>query len=347
MAMTKDIVPEIIQLDSTQKGYATCTHKGIRFSGHFAHLMQQFYRCWSFYQLHSDKIPVWYTEPFDRKFWKKALGPVFNRQLMDLLPKMGIQHITKGDQINLLHHNLTSQQLIQQDPTHETNSISVSSHPGYKHTDPCYQTLSVQHMRSFRSTILKALDIVDYDDQENITNKGIASGTKDTPKYGCHRYHDNDKQRRRIPRIALLNRKGNRQILNSEEIVQELTSHLQLPYDIPEISFDSQSLYNQVDKLANIDILITPHGAQETNLIFMPSCGAVLEVLPENYYYANFFGSLAASCGIDHLILYLAQNTSSREWSLKWRNPQFCIPLQSVREGIDQLIRRWETCCSK
>jgi uncharacterized membrane protein len=100
-----------------------------------------------------------------------------------------------------------------------------------------------------------------------------------------------------------------------------------------------------VETLSNIDILITPHGAQETSIVFMPHCGQVLEILPENYYYANFFGTLAATAGLGHLVLYVAQNATEKNYWMNSRNPDFCLSKRMVQTGVEQLVVQWQSCC--
>lgn len=329
MGMIPDEFPQLVQLNNSLPGYATCKHQEVRFSGHFAHLMQQFYRCWSFWQSQPEKVPVWFSEPLGRPYWQKALQSSFNQKLMELLPKLGIRQIT-SDQLDVLHNNQT--EVITRDPVYANGSMSYSSRPSYAQGEPCYQTMSTDHMKSFRAAMLKALEVSETGTEPNAVSN-----------YGCQSRNVKIQNiTQPIPRIAMLNRRRTRRILNDQEIVDDLTTYLQLPYKIPIFHFEGKPLQYQVETLSKIDILVTPHGAQETNIVFLPSCGAVLEVVPENYWYTTFFGTLAASSGLDHSSLYLAHNISSKEFSLDWRNPTFCVPPQSMREGVERLVERWQ-----
>ena len=74
----------------------------------------------------------------------------------------------------------------------------------------------------------------------------------------------------RMPRIAMVNRNSTRRIENGNEILQDLKRYYHLKEPIPEIFFEGTYSVEQVRLLSNIDILITPHGAQETNIVWMP-----------------------------------------------------------------------------
>ena len=45
------------------------------------------------------------------------------------------------------------------------------------------------------------------------------------------------------------------------------------------------------------DVIISPHGAQLSNLIFARRCTVVVEIFPENYYLPGFYGTLAREIG--------------------------------------------------
>jgi hypothetical protein len=50
--------------------------------------------------------------------------------------------------------------------------------------------------------------------------------------------------------------------------------------DIPIIDFRWSTLQYELDFFGNVDILISPHGAQLTGIQFMPQHSEVLEVFP-------------------------------------------------------------------
>ena len=45
--------------------------------------------------------------------------------------------------------------------------------------------------------------------------------------------------------------------------------------------------------MRSLDVLVTGHGAGETNIAWMPPCGAVVEYFPHGYFIPYYFRSLA------------------------------------------------------
>lgn len=80
------------------------------------------------------------------------------------------------------------------------------------------------------------------------------------------------------PRIAILNRqpKSRRAILNLVEVCEHLAKAT--GGEIEVYYFEGKSFKEQLQIMSNVDILVSPHGAQLTSINFMPRCGAVLEV---------------------------------------------------------------------
>jgi hypothetical protein len=121
-------------------------------------------------------------------------------------------------------------------------------------------------------------------------------------------------------------------MLNLAEVVEDLQSHFGLIHDIPVIYFERTSFEDQVKIFSGIDILITGHGAQGTGVILMRDCGSVLEIFPDHYHIPRFFGTLAASAGLQPSFLNLAANTSERV--IAWQKPEYiCPPISSIRRG--------------
>lgn len=80
------------------------------------------------------------------------------------------------------------------------------------------------------------------------------------------------------PVINILNRSpdSDRTLLNVEqakEYLSQLTTH---PVDVA--YFEDKEFLEQVTFMMNTDILVSPHGAQLSSILFMPTCGGVFEV---------------------------------------------------------------------
>jgi hypothetical protein len=305
--------------------YATCRFVNYKYSDHFAHFMQQFFRCWSFWRRHPDKTHVFLTTDRTGRHWTSAMQEEFSRGIMRLLPKLGIQSM---DTSSIIPSTVVADAATVSD----TTSVSVRSigpllHPKADH----FQAPSIEDMTALRDQVLSALS--------SKKNDTVSSS-------GCHASSP------RIPRIAVINRRNTRTLLNVHDIVEDLRSHFQLAQDssttttIPEFYFEDASFEEQVTALSAMDILITPHGAQETGLVFLPKCGGVLELIPEQYYYPKFFGTLAASAGLDHSFLYLARNTSDHSFDISRRDVPLCPPVPRIREAVALLTERWQHCCN-
>ncbi len=62
--------------------------------------------------------------------------------------------------------------------------------------------------------------------------------------------------------------------------------------------------------MAQQDLIISPHGAQLTNMAFMRGkCSALLELYPLGYFFDGFFPSLVRSTGAAAYYLYPAPST--------------------------------------
>jgi hypothetical protein len=80
------------------------------------------------------------------------------------------------------------------------------------------------------------------------------------------------------PVIGILNRapEANRTILNVNRLqtyLQKLTNH-----QVKLVYFEGKSFLEQITFMSQVDILVSPHGAQMTSLNFMPMCGGIFEV---------------------------------------------------------------------
>ena len=48
--------------------------------------------------------------------------------------------------------------------------------------------------------------------------------------------------------------------------------------------FENSTFQEQVDFYSQLDVAVSPHGAQLTGIMFMTPCSAVLELFPDKYY---------------------------------------------------------------
>jgi hypothetical protein len=299
--------------NSSEKPYATCQFRNYQFSGHFPHFMQQFFRCFSFWLHHSDKTPVFVPTAKRSKHMRRAKLRPFTAGLLKLLRQLDIQMVEPSE-VGTYER---------QSPFHDTESISCAVlGPLHNPNAISFQVESPKHMNTLRDRVLAALSI---------------NGTGDIPG-GCVSQNS-------MPRIAVLNRKGSRQLANPQEVASAIEKALKLPYSVPEIFFEGLSFEEQTVILSAVDIIVTPHGAQETGMIMMPDCGGVFEIIPGDYYYPNFFGTLAATSGLEHGFVYLGKDVAYHFYNVSVRNPELCPRVDDVVKGVEGLLGRWKTCC--
>jgi Glycosyltransferase 61 len=183
-------------------------------------------------------------------------------------------------------------------------------------------------------------------------------GLSHVAKGGCPTGHISDKQ---FPIIGFLNRHldNGRHYVDYNAIEQAL----QAAFGMPEFrleyrdSFDGLSFLEQVEYMANIDIVMGPHGAQLTNAAFLPQCGGLLEFFPQGYWAPHYFGTMARSTGhyhfgiyagprstMDQDVIYAMTNTLQTQDEARARN----ITVENVQEVVDAtlaLVEQWQTCC--
>jgi hypothetical protein len=152
------------------------------------------------------------------------------------------------------------------------------------------------------------------------------------------------------PGIAIINRHEKRHVGNVDVIRNAVRSAFELPYTVPIYYIERTSLEEQVSIWSSVDVAITPHGAQETGLIFLPACGGVLEFLPHGYYYPNYFGSLAAGSGKHHAFLCMSANQSDHSCHHDNVNGpvykgDWCPPERHIQHGVAILLHQWKECC--
>jgi hypothetical protein len=168
-----------------------------------------------------------------------------------------------------------------------------------------------------------------------------------TSKAGCG-------AKRLLPRIGILNRSkdSKRSLVNAKALREQLQVYSRKPIKIA--YFEDASFAEQVEYMANVDILVAPHGAQLTSINFIPPCGSVVEIAPPGYSFPLFFGPLAASAGLQHSFIYTGMNITA-EWDemamkshalrVKSRHVEICVPLDVTVARVADLVQGWQSCC--
>ena len=309
----------------TPNDYAICEFQNMdAYNFHFPHAMQQLYRCWSWWRLRRtccpDETPVLVflrsTMP-DNAF---LLG--FSASLQ---ASIGLE-IWTPHQFQLIQQQQTLEKIVQpRVPNNRVNPVNIFGMADP--TCPYYAMHQVDDARELRDIILRR--------------------RSDGPTDGCG---DGAK-----PRIAILNRHNHREWLNVDAVVQRLRRYA-ANGEIPIVFFESNATFvEQISFFRNVDVLLSPHGAQLTGLPFMPDCGGVMEVLPAGYYLPYFFGSLALASSLQHGFVSLthtgdwrtesAEGMQSQNARQKVRNKQLCPDVDAIVNSVLQMIDGWNACC--
>ena len=97
--------------------------------------------------------------------------------------------------------------------------------------------------------------------------------------------------------MCVLQRKGTRAIANLDELVAMLNARTGKCVRVFEM--ERRPPHAQAALMASCGVLVTPHGANEANMVFMPEDATLVELMPVAYDGAvDYFKKLAASCGI-------------------------------------------------
>lgn len=97
-------------------------------------------------------------------------------------------------------------------------------------------------------------------------------------------------------RVTLIDRKK-RRVTNVGEL-QEILDERRLWYKT--VRLDTLSFKEQVSLMSETDLLISSHGADLTNVIFMQRESAVIELFPSTVWYYELYAKIARNAGLFH-----------------------------------------------
>jgi tetratricopeptide (TPR) repeat protein len=88
-----------------------------------------------------------------------------------------------------------------------------------------------------------------------------------------------------------------RQVINNEDVFYLLAKH-----GFKKVIFETLTLAEQSLYMAAADVIVAPHGAGLTNLVFCQPGTKVLEIFSPNFH-PNYYWALSNICGLDHYYL--------------------------------------------
>jgi len=109
-------------------------------------------------------------------------------------------------------------------------------------------------------------------------------------------------------KLLILNRAGGeRMLIKPDRIVESLRKHLASAYKtaphvvVEHAKFEGLAFHLQVAVMQEADIVVAPHGAGNTNVVFMRAGATLLEVMPFGYLGAGPFANLAKAYGVEYV----------------------------------------------
>lgn len=288
---------------------AVCDFVDFQYSKHFPHALQFLLRCVSFWNEHSDK--EWFL-----RFTRQGPHPRLKR-----VPKFSkIKRMAKGRRktIYFLDGFILDLEKLGATLTYETEPfVSEQEEKDVIPIEPPYLMRSPDDAKTLAAQIQKL---------HSIPQRPTCQTTQ--------------------PVVGVLNRaiSSKRSLLNVDEIVGALEY---AGYSVKATQFEGVPYRSQVEFFSSIDVLLSPHGAQNTGLFVMPLCGGVLEVFPDSYFIPDFYGSLAETSGISHYAMLLSNNSDvAPNPHYRSRSVQFCPNVDDVVEAVDGMVDDWRMCCS-
>jgi hypothetical protein len=157
-------------------------------------------------------------------------------------------------------------------------------------------------------------------------------------------------------RIGLLNRGSTRSLQNGNEIIAALNTTFGTQASINLINFDGKSFLEQFEFMASTDVLLSPHGAQLTSVLFMPECARLNEIDPVGYLVPYFFGTLAHVSGVHHSFIYMGKppgperdtevGHKTRSERVQARKKHMAPDVPSVVHVVREMVDEWRQCCA-
>lgn len=155
-------------------------------------------------------------------------------------------------------------------------------------------------------------------------------------------------------KVLILNRKGSRHLTNGDAIVSGLKgSVFGDAIEVVHVHNMEGSLRNQALTMHRADIIISPHGAQLTNLAFIKPCTVVAEIFPRGYYTLFFQGYVTSAGGISYEAIELGRvalvdlfGITDYKTRVKRRSGPLPISAGSVVRALPMFILSFNQCRS-
>ena len=122
--------------------------------------------------------------------------------------------------------------------------------------------------------------------------------------------------------------KNSRDITNEDELLTMLRAR-----GFEKIIAEDFSMVEQIHLFRNAEAVVAPHGAGLTNILFMQSGAAVVELIPANLQLPTYI-NLAGALGLRYAYVRTDDSNPPQEFHSK---SDFAMPLRLVSEALEQL----------
>jgi len=117
--------------------------------------------------------------------------------------------------------------------------------------------------------------------------------------------------------VGIFNRAGSRHWSGASRFI-DIASQEFPNAKFQEAYFDNMTFKEQAHWVNSLDLIISPHGAGETNLLFARRCTGVIELSPENYYVPGWFAGMANAVGAQFYGGYPEGRNGWTDTAAKW-----------------------------
>jgi hypothetical protein len=368
-------------------------------STHFPHMMQQLYGCYTYWKENPSRIPVLYTisrlskestmlKLEENAFLKGFLQVMTSQLKVIIMTRQDIKDWLKSNKSTTTEDNDVLSLPTGAQKKQDTTTINTTAHDD---DDTNINTFTAQGIRISGGYILSHVQDLNAMVEKHYFN--IDDVWEEKTKQSSNDISSNNSTSSLClssPRIGILNRKPSvgRSILNAEYLIRKISdenvnvnnrnsndsknSSTKPPPPPPSSSppptslisleyFERKNFEGQVRFLNNVDILISPHGAQLTGIPFLANkpCAQLIEIFPSRYLIPDFFGSLAQNSGIAYSYIYASDNdaitkeehqhaaSSSIHGRITARAQNICLSPTAVVDIVKDVILDWRKCCDQ
>lgn len=146
--------------------------------------------------------------------------------------------------------------------------------------------------------------------------------------------------------VAYFNRTFRRDIVNGNELFLKLKESFSIAKSI---AFDGCTFDDQVRTMANIDVLVSIHGAQLSNIVFMKPRSGLIEVF-NPFFFLGCYQNIALKAGLNYRSLrdtiVVGSSVNETSWN-PYVNLRVNVSVTTVIQVVKELVALLYCVCYK